>query len=495
VTGRRTPAPLYLAAFLLLVGAFYALTIRPGHDWGDDFAQYIHHAKNIALGIDYSRTGYIWNPRFPMLGPATYPPVFPLLLAPVYAARGLDLVAMKVVVAVFFLLALFMVARVFRDRLRSGYLATLLLLLGLNPYFWHLKDNVLSDIPFLFFVFLTLDLMDRHPGPRAPAAKAAGFAAAIGTSCYLAYGTRSLGMVLIGCLIVADVVRWRRLTGVSALAIAWFAVLAAIQAAVTHRDAGYAAILTFDPHRIADNAVDYIRYLSGLWDNAWWGSADSVLLLIFGALAAAGIWMRARSRRVGPPDIFAGLYGLAILPWVATQGRYLVPLMPFYIAYALEAIQADRGRTPRRAGLTLAALLALAGVGFVSEYFGVFRSRGPEGVGTPNAQALFNAVRRTTDSSAVIVFQKPRALALFTDRQATGIHEQGDEDDFWSYLDRVGANYAILAPDDRVFLYQNRMRRVIQTHPDRFLIVYSNPDFALYRILRAAPRSLVPPQH
>jgi hypothetical protein len=73
VTGRRGAA-LLLAAFLLGIAIFYGFTLRPGHDWGDDFAMYVHHAKNIALGLPYNQTGYIWNPRFPMMGPPTYPP-------------------------------------------------------------------------------------------------------------------------------------------------------------------------------------------------------------------------------------------------------------------------------------------------------------------------------------------------------------------------------------------------------------------------------------
>ena len=482
--GRRAPAPLLLAAFLLLIGAFYVLTLRPGHDWGDDFAQYIHHAKNIALGIDYDRTGYIWNPRFPMLGPPTYPPVFPLLLAPVYAATGLNLSAMKIVVVAFFLAALLMIARVFREMLPGPYLGTLLVLLGLNPYFWHLKDNILSDLPFLFFVYLSLDLIQRHPGPEAFRARAVLFATAIGLSCYLAYGTRSLGAVLILCLIATDWIRWRRLTWISAFAVVLFVILAMAQAALTHRDTGYASILTFDPRRIAANLVEYGRYLSGLWDNAWWGSGDTVLLVLFGAFAVVGFWLRVRSG-IGPLEIFAALYALAILPWVATQGRYLVPLMPLYIGYALQGIQTDRLRAPRRTRMVLATLLVLAGTGFASEYATARWDRSPEGVGTAHAAALFRAVRDRTDPGAVVVFQKPRALALFTERRATGIHDTADEGDLWSYLGRVGASYAILGPDDRVFLYQDRIRSLIRHRPNQFLPVYSNPDFSLYRILPA----------
>jgi hypothetical protein len=35
-------------------------------------------------------------------------------------------------------------------------LAALLVLLGLNPYFWNLKDNILSDLPFFLFVYVAL---------------------------------------------------------------------------------------------------------------------------------------------------------------------------------------------------------------------------------------------------------------------------------------------------------------------------------------------------
>ena len=66
-----------------LIGLFYLATIRPGHAWGDDFAQYIHHARNLATGVPYAATGYIYNPYNPTIGPRTYPPGFPLLLAPV----------------------------------------------------------------------------------------------------------------------------------------------------------------------------------------------------------------------------------------------------------------------------------------------------------------------------------------------------------------------------------------------------------------------------
>ena len=91
---------------ILIIGLFYLLTIREGHNWGDDFSMYIQHAKNIAEEKPYSITAYIYNPADPV-GPQTYPPIFPFLLVPVYLVSGLDFQAMKLIPIALFLLSLY----------------------------------------------------------------------------------------------------------------------------------------------------------------------------------------------------------------------------------------------------------------------------------------------------------------------------------------------------------------------------------------------------
>ena len=73
---------------LILVGifTFYATTIRAGHVWDDDAAMNILHARNIAEGRPYADTGYIFNPEYARLGPSSYLPGFPLLIAPIETA-------------------------------------------------------------------------------------------------------------------------------------------------------------------------------------------------------------------------------------------------------------------------------------------------------------------------------------------------------------------------------------------------------------------------
>jgi hypothetical protein len=51
----------WLAVILLAVAVVSTqiATLRPGHEWGDDFAQYIQQALNLAAGRPMVESGYI----------------------------------------------------------------------------------------------------------------------------------------------------------------------------------------------------------------------------------------------------------------------------------------------------------------------------------------------------------------------------------------------------------------------------------------------------
>src|SRR5260370_39533088 len=117
---------------IVLIGACCLSTIRAGESesLGDDFAMYIHEAKNIALGVDYHQTGYIYEKEYAELGPKAYPPVFPLLLAGVYKAFGLNLTAMKIEVILLFLAALLAVTLTFPAALSTNQVLRLVPMVG-----------------------------------------------------------------------------------------------------------------------------------------------------------------------------------------------------------------------------------------------------------------------------------------------------------------------------------------------------------------------------
>src|SRR3989442_13564938 len=179
----------------VLVGVFYLATIRDGQDWPDDFSQYIQHALNIAEGTPYAGTGYSYSPYKPGIGPRTHPPGFPLLLAPVIKGFGLKLRPMKVLVIGLFVGALLVMVALFRGDLPPPYMAALVLVTGLNPFFWEFKDQVLSDIPFLFFVLLSLYLFTRASAGDGSGRRATMLAVLAGAAAPAASPPRGLGGV------------------------------------------------------------------------------------------------------------------------------------------------------------------------------------------------------------------------------------------------------------------------------------------------------------
>jgi len=202
----RTVIALAIAA---LVAAFHLFTVRPGHYWGDDFAMYILHARNIAQGLPYGETGYIYNPSNPFLSPRTYPPVYPLMLAPIIRCCGVNIEAMKVASLLFFPAALFVVFLLFRKGLRTSYALALVAILGLSPFFWDFKDVARPDLPFLFFVYLAFLGERIADGAASPPRRAAGIALAALATC-LAFGMRTLGILLAPSFLLGDLLARRK---------------------------------------------------------------------------------------------------------------------------------------------------------------------------------------------------------------------------------------------------------------------------------------------
>jgi hypothetical protein len=103
-----------------------------------------------------------------------------------------------------------------------------------------------------------------------------------------------------------------------------------------------------------------------------------------------------------------------------------------------------------------------------------------EGIGKAETVALFDYVRGHTAHDDVFVFQKPRALALFTGRKASALHTPASDQELWAYLGRVHATHVVVSP---LFADNYRLLRpFVQRNTERLREVYENGDFSVYRI-------------
>ena len=108
-----------------------------------------------------------------------------------------------------------------------------------------------------------------------------------------------------------------------------------------------------------------------------------------------------------------------VLPY--REGRYLLGVVPFLLYFAAQGLRgADIRSWPIQARhVLLLALVALHGLGIAnaSDYWRTY-PRAIDGPSSATSQEMFAAVNTFTGPGDTIVFFRPRALNLFTDRDA-----------------------------------------------------------------------------
>lgn len=479
-------------SIILAVGGFFLATIREGHEWGDDFGLYILHARNIAEGIDYQKTGYVYNPSFPAIGPITYPPIFPLLLASVYKFFGMNLTAMKVMVILTFILSLPIIFLLFKNDLPGPYLVALVVIFGFNPYFWEFKENIVSDLPFLPIVCLSLLLIQRAYQPERMNKRRTLDVFLIGLTIYLAYGARSPGLLLIPCLWLHDLIRFRRPTAfvVKITCLAGAAIVA--QNLFFHSDSSYLSPFgvgsgsytersQFILSSSLNNLVVYTRALSDIWENGYSKILRVSLFLSVSGLAIAGYLARIRDK-ITHYEIFLVLYLAAIIVVPIPAGtRYLFPIIPLYLFYAFRGVQAVSRREEVKSRVFMVMVAVILAI-YVAQYtkldFGHIR----EGIGKSDTRQLFDYLKKTTSDDDVVIFRKPRAMALFTGRKTAAAHQPKDDRELWSYFLQIKASYLVLGPEDLDPDYYMYFKRFVGLYSDQLREVYANTDFKVYRI-------------
>jgi len=493
----------YFPVFLVVLVTFlyYFFTIRDGHSWDGDFSLYISHAKNIATGIAYTSTGYIYNPQYPGLGPQTYPPVFPLMLAPIYKLYGIDLHAMKILgiisFSVFLLFFYFYCTKTLGSRFLQLFVV---LMVAISPWFWEQKNLVLSDIPFMLFVYITFYLfysVDNQKNNK----KIILLAIAIGFSCYLAYGTRSIGALLIVSFIAHDLIKARIITRPVIIATAVFSILFFNQNFVsnTHTDLSYIrgldlkmsldntdnnkfsksisdktsnntstsssefSAINYIGRKIAKNVslhfVQYATIMRGYWKNGFsrilQGIMGSIVLLF---LLVGYFFLLRKKFKTGEifiVELFAIIYIIALLIVPQYHGkRYLLPIIPLYLLYFVYGLDISLNKKSISIrNYTYALIITLVTVSYIG-YLSIHNfTKFENGVEKKESVELFNFVRKHTPHDSVFIFRKPRVLALYTDRRSSAYYiPRNNKDELWAYINKINATYIIettIAKDDQ----------------------------------------------
>jgi len=464
-----------------LVGVFQLATITPGLVNNEDACLFLSHARNLATGRPYGATDFIYTTETAIYSPSVYPPVFPTMLAPVYRFSGLNPNPYKILLVCTLLLSLIVIARLYRDRATRSQLLVVVALLGFSPFIAEQKNEIMSDLPFLLFVYAVLLLCSTLWERAAKGSPYLWPGIYVGLLSYLAYGTRSIGVGLIPCIIAFGLIRYRRIARFSMVAAGVFAALAGLQSWFVSSSSDYLRMAIWDPHAAARNLRFYVGTTAYLWDA---GAGASPRLVIFGI--ATGLFLVGAYRSVREPlelaTLFSLGYGLFLIFWPQHQAHYILPILPVYMYLVVRGLFAVWDSIGRRwATARTVAAGAAAGI-LLLTYAGKYRTfhfgPNPDAWDSAAAVQLYEFVRDATPRNAVFIAGGPRALALYTGRRSArfpdGIDRESRES-LTKYAAKVGATYLVASRLD-----SNQWviwcKSLGATEP-----VFSNSSYTVYR--------------
>ena len=113
---------------------------------------------------------------------------------------------------VFFLATLIVTSCLFSRDLTSVQTLVFAAVLGFSPAFWQYKESILSEHLFIPLWYLAILIADRWYRDRRPLITPVFHAALLGIVIFLAYGTRSVGIILLPAVFLAELLSERRFT-------------------------------------------------------------------------------------------------------------------------------------------------------------------------------------------------------------------------------------------------------------------------------------------
>lgn len=151
---------------ILLIIIIGSISLFHGHTMNGDYALYIRQSKAIIdkdiLDVKSTMQFMLNNSSDDKFSPLLYPWGFPILLSPVYKLFGIDFYAFKLYVLLFYVTAIVFIYLLFSRRSEFKWQAFFIaLLIGMQVRYISFLNLVLSEMPYLFFVFFSVYCVKR----------------------------------------------------------------------------------------------------------------------------------------------------------------------------------------------------------------------------------------------------------------------------------------------------------------------------------------------
>ena len=457
-----------------------------GHEWGDDFASYIMQAKSILNGKTQEfveHNAFTIYQSSSQIGPVAYPWGYPLILTPIYALKGDSPLALKLPGLFFFagfLICLYLLARNHLTRTESLFLVSLF---AFNPMLIDFLDQILSDIPFLFFSTLALLLMTNE--------KKRGTVDYIlpGGVIACAFFIRTTGIFLLASFLAVEAFKvWtnrtnreatRQIFGEVLIVCVTFGLSWVVYALLLPGggESYFAQYQAFRIEAVPGFISGYFQLFSLFFgETTIWKYLYYVLFIFF----LIGVWIRRKEESVF--IIFFSLWMILLITWPYWQGpRFIFPLLPIFIYFTFRGMKTAINKLSEKyhrfgQGIFHAFWLLIVGIFLfnsgIRAYNNLRNGRNINGPFDPVSSEVYSYIKEETSPESVLIFFKPRAMRLMTDRDTLMINQCEGlvKGDYIILSKKVGENNQV--PPERIASCNLPLENVFE---NRRFIIYEIP--------------------
>jgi hypothetical protein len=428
----------FIALVLCIYASLVFINLTTGHNWGDDFAQYLLQSKglisntvsNVVQGANFTNAN-----SSTIYSPVTVPWGFPLFLVPFVKLFGMNMMALKLsnfLVYSGFLIMLYLWCRL---RLSKGCSFLIFLFFAFNPTLINFHNQLLSDLLFLFCSTASLYLLElffRSSNRKGVIAVLLGFAI------FYASFTRPGGYLLLLALCVTQIFQaisfykhksnfqWKDfIPQVIPYLVVLFCFCLQFLLLFSQTEQISSAYNT-SLETIGKHILFYLQLPAAFFDGSRYTAIPYLLSLPF-----LFIGMRAtlRSSENQSPFFYFLFSLISLIFYKGIQSlRYIFPILPIYLLFSAAGFsQVIQRTTPKRNTLMIgllsvfsALIIAQFMIAEISSGISNLEHQRIEAQGPYSSQSteMFNFIRSNTPADSVMVFFKPRAMRLLTDRNS-----------------------------------------------------------------------------
>ena len=416
--------------YILLIISFVigVCTLRRGHEWGDDWAWYVLQAQSILNGrtAEFMQTSaFTNNESTTYVGPLAYPWGYPLILTPVYALKGINPLALKIPALFFFAGFLVCLYLLLKERLTETESLLIVGLFAFNPLLLQFLDQILSDIPFLFFFTLSLWLITKK-GRRSLQRNIL-----IGVCIFLVTFLRATGILLLGCFLIIEFFRllahrkdWSLVKQIlldPLIVCVSFSLLWILNSILfpSGGESYFSQYAGASLQTVRNMAVAYFyAFASFFGETPGWNYLYYVLVIFF----LIGIWKHGREEAFFL--LFSGFWLIVHIAYPYWQGpRYIFPLLSIFMYFTFQGMKFIAQQLPveyaSAGGWAVYGFWSLMALVFLftssrNAYVNVQDHRAINGPFDSFSKEVYKYIDEETPADSVVIFFKPRAMRLMT---------------------------------------------------------------------------------